>query len=138
METCYREVVRPYFNAGILVTRPEDKLFTRWLEAFQRTYRHPDFLPFFKKRKYAIFMHQAVLAGVILHSYSTEQLSILPESYNYPLHMHTKYPKIGRANSLNQLVTVRYENIRKLPGFLENIQMEQPLPEWFAEKKIKF
>ena len=136
METCYREVVRPYFNAGILVTRPEDGLMNDWLEAFQRTFQHPDFTPFFKQRKYAIFMHQAILAGVVLKKYAPIQLESLPESYNYPLHMHKDYPEPERAKKLNQLVTVRYEELPLLKRFLNQIQVEPPQKEWFEEKKL--
>jgi hypothetical protein len=136
METCYRETVRPYFNAGILVTRPEDGLMSDWLEAFQGSFQHPDFVPFFEQRKYAIFMHQAILAGVVLKKYIPSQLESMPESYNYPLHMHANYPEPGRAKSLNQLVTVRYERLPLLKGFINKIQVDPPLQEWFKEKKL--
>lgn len=136
METCYREVVRPYFNAGILVTRPKDGLMNDWLEAFQRTFKHPDFTPFFKQRKYAVFMHQAILAGVVLKKFAPIQLESLPESYNYPLHMHAGYPEPGRVKRLNQLVTVRYEELPLLKRFLNQIRVEPPQKEWFEEKKL--
>lgn len=136
METCYHEPVRPYFNAGILVSRPEDGLMSDWLETFQRTIQHPDFIPFFKQRKYAIFMHQAILAGVVMKKYIPSQLESLPESYNYPLHMHKDYPEPGRVKSLNQLVTVRYEELNFLKRFLNQIQVESPLREWFEKKKL--
>ncbi len=136
METCYRETVRPYFNAGILGTRPEDGVMSAWLDTFQRTYRHPDFVPFFKTRKYALFMHQAVLSGAIMNKYLPDQITELAESYNYPLHMHKKYPQQGRAESLNQLITVRYEKTRLLPKFLSQIQVDPPLSDWLKEQAL--
>lgn len=136
MQTCYRESIRPYFNAGILVTRPENGLMADWLGTFQRTFQHADFVPFFKKRKYAIFMHQAILAGVISKNFQQDQLVELPENVNYPLHMHQKYPSDGRPDSLNQLVTARYERKKLLPGFLGPIETFPPLSEWLREKKL--
>lgn len=136
METCYRETIRPYFNAGILVTRPENELMGHWLETFQRTFQHPDFVPFFKKRKYAIFMHQAILAGVILNRLQQNHLVELPESYNYPLHMHQNYPAERQPTSLNQLITARYERRKLLPGFLDTIKVVPPLLDWLQEKKL--
>jgi len=136
METCYKEAVRPYFNAGILVTRPENGIMVQWLDTFMRTFQHPDFVPFFKQRKYAIFMHQAILVGVILNRVLQDQLIELPESYNYPLHMHQKYPIEGQANSLNQLITARYERVKLLPKFLDTIKVVPPLLEWLQEKKL--
>lgn len=136
METCYREAIRPYFNAGILVTRPENGIMTDWLETFQRTFQHPDFVPFFKQRKYAIFMHQAVLVGVILNRVLRDQLLELPESYNYPLHMHQNYPTQGQPTSLNQLITARYERRKLLPKFFETIEIDPHLLDWLGGKKL--
>ena len=136
METCYREIVRPYFNAGILVTRPENQIMADWQETFQRTFQHSDFIPFFKQRKYAIFMHQAILAGVMLKSLLRDQLTELPEAYNYPLHMHQNYPAAGQPTLLNQLITARYERRNLLPKFLEKIEVTPPLLNWLQEKKL--
>ena len=136
MQTCYRELVRPYFNAGMLAARPADQLLGHWLDAFQRTFQHPDFLPFFKIRKYAIFMHQAILAGVILKNFSPDHLVELPENYNYPLHMHNRYPEQARVGSLEQLVTVRYEKASLLPKLLKEIQISPARSEWFKERKL--
>jgi hypothetical protein len=132
METCYRELVRPYFNAGILVTRPEDGFFQTWREVFQRTYGHADFTPFFQEQKYAVFMHQAILSGIILNHYVPGQLAILPESYNYPLHLHPSYPPKGKAAALQDLTTARYENLKQLPGFIKNIEVSPSLSNWLA------
>ena len=136
MDTCYREAIRPYFNAGILVTRPENGLLDHWLETFQQTFQHPDFVPFFKKRKYAIFLHQAILAGIILNKVQQDQLVELPESYNYPLHMHQKYPAEWQPKFLNQLITTRYERRKLLPGFLDKIKVLPPLLDWLQGKKL--
>lgn len=137
METCYREMVRPYFNAGILVTRPEEGLFQKWLEVFLRTYRHPDFTSFYVEQKYAVFMHQAILSGVILNQFDPGQLLELPESYNYPLHMHPDYPPEGKAASLQALTTVRYENLKQLPEFLKDIETAHELYGWLSRRFIK-
>ncbi|MBN2045649.1 MAG: hypothetical protein JW757_11555 [Anaerolineales bacterium] len=120
MVSCYREEVRPYFNAGILAVRPEFGTLQKWAEVFERSYKHPDFTPFYQNQRYAIFMHQAVLAGVILHQLSPGQTISLPESYNYPLHMHADYPPEGKVSQLFNLVTARYESSRELPDFLSH------------------
>ncbi len=119
MTTCYQEHVRPYFNAGLLVTRPQNGLFQAWLESFLNAYRHPDFTPFFEQQKYAVFLHQAVLAGVILNHFSSDALAELPESYNYPLHMHDSYPSVGKVGRLAELVSARYERTADLPELLK-------------------
>ena len=61
------------------------------------------FEPFFTNHLYRIFMHQAVLAGVVLSSFSHAQLHELPESYNYPLHLHGDYPLEFRPRKLDPI-----------------------------------
>jgi hypothetical protein len=119
MQTCYRETIRPYYNAGFLVTRPENRLFQEWLQAFLALYKHSDFAGYYQDLKYAIFMHQAVLSGVILNRFPSSQITELPESYNYPLHMHADYPQGGKVSQLSELVTARYENTKDLHHYLE-------------------
>jgi len=132
MDTCYRESVRPYFNAGMLICRPQERLMQAWLETFQGTYRHPDFTPFFKEQKYAVFMHQAVLAGVLLNQYRQDQLTELPESYNYPLHLHTGYPEKFRIQALEELHTARYENTKELAEYLQMFDYSKA--DWLKNK----
>ena len=81
--------IRPYFNAGLLVVRPEKHLLRNWRRNFLDTYDAPEFEEFYKKdERYAIFMHQAVLAGTILSLLRTDETVELPPTYNYPLHLY--------------------------------------------------
>jgi hypothetical protein len=131
MDTCVRDnTIRPYFNAGCQVTRPQNELFSRWSESFRRLYRHPDFKPFFANPSYRIFMHQAVLAGVVLSSFSPAQLHELPESYNYPLHLHAEYPPEFRPAKLNELVTCRYETFDELRKTLGFMAVDEQVKAW--------
>jgi len=83
--------LRPYFNAGCLIVRPPKGLFQSWWKSFKELYRDPSFERFYEtNRLYTIFIHQAVLAGVILSSMDPQEpqeLQELPFNYNYPLHL---------------------------------------------------
>jgi hypothetical protein len=135
MDTCVRDnTIRPYFNAGCHATRPQNGLFSCWCELFRSLYRHPDFRPFFANPLYRVFMHQAVLAGVVLSSFSPAQLYELPESYNYPLHLHADYPPEFRPTKLNDLVTCRYETFDELKKILEYIAVDEPIKTWILSR----
>ncbi len=135
MDTCVRDnTIRPYFNAGCQVTRPQNALFSRWCESFRSLYRHPDFSPFFADPLYRVFMHQAVLAGVVLSSFSPAQLHELPEFYNYPLHLHAEYPPEFRPTKLNHLVTCRYERLDELKKILTVIASDEPVKTWILSR----
>jgi hypothetical protein len=127
METCYREEVWPYFNAGILAVRPELGILRQWADVFTQTYQHPDFIPFYQNQLYAIFMHQAILSGVILQKLHPKKLISLPESYNYPLHMHKNYPAEGKIKRLSDLVTARYESTPELPNFIQPFEDKEAI-----------
>jgi len=135
MDTCVRDnTIRPYFNAGCQVTRPANGLFSRWCESFQNLYRHPDFRPFFPDPLYRVFMHQAVLAAVVLSSFSAGELYELPESYNYPIHLHADYPPEFRPTKLNNLATCRYETFDELKKMLAFITVDEPLKTWILSR----
>ncbi len=136
METCTRDnTIRAYFNAGLLVVRPEQRLLEKWLDHFRRLYQHPDFIPFFKEDVlYMVFMHQAVLSGVVLSMFSKDELLELPETFNYPLHLHQEYPIEYRPQGLNNLITCRYEGIEDLQNSLMAIRVEEPLKSWLNER----
>ncbi|MBN2548055.1 MAG: hypothetical protein JXB15_02770 [Anaerolineales bacterium] len=68
-------IIRPYFNASSLAVRPKMKLFQRWQEVFLAAFHQPVFENFYRQdQRYAIFMHQAVLAGVILASLAPNRM----------------------------------------------------------------
>ena len=63
--------IRPYFNAGHLAVRPEKRLLRKWSETFLELYKAPEFQRFYADGRYRIFMHQAVLSGVILAEFTS-------------------------------------------------------------------
>ncbi|MFW9915619.1 MAG: hypothetical protein ACFFGZ_08400 [Candidatus Thorarchaeota archaeon] len=122
--------LRPYFNAGFLIVRPEKGLLQAWWEAFEKLYQDPDFKAHYAKNQlYTIFIHQAVLAGVILSTMDRQELQELPFSYNYPLHLYAESAKEYRPQNISDLITARYEN----PETLEKVPLQEPLKSWVGE-----
>lgn len=106
--------IRPYFNAGMLVVRPTIGLLRAWRDNFDRLYRAACFQPFYKQDiRYAIFVHQAILTGTILSRMTQDEMQMLPPLVNYPLHMHAQYPAERRPQSLNEIITCRYDTLFK-------------------------
>lgn len=104
------QAIRAYFNAGLLVVRPERGLLRGWQANFERLSRLPVFEAYYRQSElYEIFMHQAVLAGTLLSSLRPDEFQQLPLEVNYPLHLHSRMPEKRRPSSLSQLITARYE-----------------------------
>jgi hypothetical protein len=114
-----RATIRPYVNAGHLIVRPERGLLRAWHETFFDVYRTPEFERFYRQdRRYVIFVHQAILSGVLLAAVDRQAMQELPAAYNYPLHLYAEDTTAGRPASLAELVTCRYEawdDLERLP-----------------------
>ena len=124
-------VIRPYFNAGILVTRPDDELLQSWYRTFLHLSQRDEFRGLYEyDKRYTVFMHQAVLSGVILSRYHREQLHELPSTYNYPLHLYDEDVTTHRPSTIEELVTVRHEGFYKDPEWLENMPAGKKLKTW--------
>ena len=135
MTTHTGEATKPYFNAGTYVTRPERGLLTRWKEAFFGLYSQPEFTAFYEQSHlYAIFVHQAVWTGVLLQALSTDEMQLLSPKINYPLHLHDDIPEDLRPETINELTTLRYENIFDTTQWRENLPIAEPLKSWLESR----
>jgi hypothetical protein len=95
--------IRPYFNAGCLIVRPEKGLLQSWRDSYKALYDEQCFKDYYNKNYiYAIFLHQAVLSGVILSTIERNKLYELPFGYNYPLNLYYDCPFVYRAKNINE------------------------------------
>jgi hypothetical protein len=126
--------IRPYVNAGLLVVRPDRGLLQAWRDRFRTLYRLPEFAPFYKQNvRYAIFMHQAVLAGVMLACLEPGALCELSPRVNYPLNLHHEHLHQDRPDTLDALVTCRYDTYFDSPDWVDRLPAGMRLEAWIAE-----
>lgn len=130
--------IRPYFNAGFHVTRPEGKLLSVWRDAYLGVYQEPVLKEFYRlDGRYRVFVHQAVFSGVILSTLARNEIQELPLSYNYPLHLHGEDVTENRPSGMEELVAVRHEGFYEDPGWFEEMPAEEPLKGWIAEHLLR-
>ena len=130
--------IRPYFNAGLLVTRPEKHLLQAWRDTFFKVYREPSFQEIYQQdERYKVFIHQAVLSGVILSTLATHEIKELPPKYNYPLHLHAQDITDHRPSCLEELVTFRHEGFYRNPKWFEKMPAKEALKKWIAERLLR-
>jgi hypothetical protein len=120
----------------MLVVVPEMGLLEAWKREFQRVHCKPEFQPFYQQDvRYQIFIHQAVLSGLILRTLEQDEIQELPEDINYPLNLHaTEVPPQHRPASLNDLVTCRHEGYEALREDLKGIAVKEPLKSWLDKR----
>ena len=127
--------IRPYFNAGLLITRPTNRLLRIWHDTFFELYRKPDCQLFYQQdERYEIFVHQAVLSGVILSMFPLEELEELPSTYNYPLHLLEEDVSETRPAALEELVTLRHEGFYQDPNWQRTLPAKKALKTWIADR----
>jgi hypothetical protein len=132
-----RRQIRPNFNAGLLVVRPQLGLLQAWSRHFNNLYQDAVIQSFYERNSlYRIFIHQCALAGSILGKLTHDQIRDFSTSLNYPLHIHSRIPADQRADSWNSLVTVRYDSL----DFFEQASWEEilaisgPLLDWLQSQ----
>lgn len=124
-------VIRPYFNAGLLAVAPGRGVLSQWATTFQRLHQNPRLVELYRADgRYAVFVHQTVLAGVVLSALDREEIGELPPLANYPLHLHDRYPLAHRPRSLAEVTACRYEEFFENPAWQDVIPVEEPLRGW--------
>lgn len=136
METSVdRRIIRPYFNAGMVVIRPERGVLQSWCDGFLDLIGDPFFDDLYEENVlYKIFLHQAALAGAILSSLKKAELQELPSSVNYPLHMHRQYPPHARPSFLDELITGRYDVLFQDPQWRTHLPFREPFRSWLEDQ----
>ena len=131
------ETLRPYFNSGFLIVRPEGRLLEAWRDAYLGVYREPPLQELYRRDdRYRIFVHQAVLSGVIMAALETDEIQELPPAYNYPIHLHGEDVTDNRPSGLEELVTVRHEGFYRDPGWIREMPAGDALKGWIAERLL--
>ncbi len=129
--------IRAYFNAGLLVVRPERRLLQIWLNNFLEIYEATEFQELYERdKRYPVFMHQAVLAGTVLSALQPDEIEELPATYNYPLHLYWKDATSNRPSRLEKVATFRYEDFFESTEWRTKIPAKEKLKEWIAERLL--
>jgi len=128
-------MIRPYFNAGMLITRPQKRLLQVWRNTFFDSYQELLFQKFYDKNDlYKIFIHQALLSGVILSKFETDELLELPSTYNYPLHLHAEDVTDHRPSFIEEVTTFRHEGFYEDKEWMRKMPARQQLKQWLGER----
>ncbi len=125
------EVIRPYFNAGVLATRPDTQLLSCWRDLSLSKFNDADLKEFYKHSDaYAIFIHQAFLSAVIMKKFHQEQMKELPIDYNYPSHLFDEDVTENKPQRMDAMVTFRHEGFYRDPEWKNKMPASDDLLNW--------
>lgn len=131
------QVIRAYFNAGLLVVRPERGLLRRWAESFPVLYRDPETAAMCRQDRYrTLFLHQVALAGAVLSALDRSEMRELPPRYNFPLFFQEMFGAKREFNDLTGLATLRYDVYFRdpAPDWAERLHGPREQIGWLAER----
>jgi hypothetical protein len=111
------KTIRPYFNAGLLVVRPEQGILRKWALNFPLLYEDKVFVDWCKEDRYKlIFLHQVALAGAVLNKVKRDEMTELSFRINYPVFFDRLFEADKDFSSIEEAVTIRYDVFfRKAP-----------------------
>jgi len=119
------DTIRPYFNAGLLVVRPEAAILRKWVEYYGKLYSDTLLRKMcemdIRKR---IFLHQTALTGAILNHLTRDEILQFSDRINYPIFFREQFGAKKDFNDITEVVTFRHESY-----------FSNPNPDW--EKKLK-
>lgn len=118
METVVDEqTIRPYFNAGLIVVRPERGILGCWARCFQDLYSDSviDRLCAAEQRR-RTFLHQVALACAVLNCVRRIEMRELSHRYNYPLFFQEMFGAKNEFDNLTDVVTLRYDAYFRNPS----------------------
>ncbi len=120
-----QDTLKPYFNAGLLVVKPQRGILEKWSQNFTLLYQDSILTDMCERdRLKKIFLHQAALVGTILNTLEQEEMVDLSLRYNYPIFFKAMYGATKEFDSLDDVVTLRYD-----------VYFSNPDPDW--DQKLK-
>jgi hypothetical protein len=121
------DTIRPYFNAGCMVVRPEQHILRRWGEYFTTLYQD-SLLADFCRQDIAkrIFIHQAALTGAILNHVERNKMLEFSNRINYPIFFKEMFGAKRDFRNLQDVVTFRYETYFRNPAPDWHEQLQGP------------
>jgi len=132
-----RQTIRAYFNAGLLVVRPENGILGKWGESFEVLYGDSVLAGMCREDvEKRIFLHQTALVGAVLHTLERDAMIELSDRYNYPMFFEKMFGAESEFDSIEDVVTLRYDvYFRKPdPNWSEQLKGPAEIISWMKER----
>ncbi|MBC8508246.1 MAG: hypothetical protein H8D34_25595 [Chloroflexi bacterium] len=123
--------IRAYYNSHAFAVNPAKRLLKRWFDCFEKLLLDDKFQQMMNNDQH-IFLHQAVLSALLATQIIPDRVRILPPEYSYPYNLHGDVPDEWRAECLNDLVSIAYENRSLNPNLVTDINIDEPLRSWLS------
>lgn len=132
--------IQAYFNCEIFSVDPRLGIFTEWARVLIKFLEDAEYQKnvcnTFLRR---LFLHQAVLSGVIISKVDPGDIKPLSIKTGYPFNQHEKLPDKKKIKSLNELSAIIFDyQWDRDPKWIERISIKEPLKEWLIKTYIEY
>jgi hypothetical protein len=124
----------PYFNSGVVATRPSYGIFRKWKANAERLALNPTAQNFHSESREFFFLDQTVLAATLVAELSQEQFRVQSHRFNYPLALHQVLPEGIRAVTLDDITIVHYHKAFWNLYWKDKIELLEPLSPWLSSR----
>lgn len=132
--------VRAYYNCEIFSVDPQQGICELWkntLTVLLNDMEYQENVCNTPMRQ--LFLHQAVLSGVIVSKVREDKIKPLALRSCYPFNQHERFDVSQRVNSLNEINAIILDYVwEKGPGWTKKIPVDSPLREWLGKAYEKY
>lgn len=127
--------LRPYFNTHVFAVAPSSGILRLWLEYFIRLVSDSDFQrTACREQLNRIFLHQAILSALVGKLIPPAKIRHLPDTYSYPLALHSQVPETRRISRLDRIVCAVYEDNDTHPLKIQGLDISEPIQSWLMNQ----
>lgn len=126
--------IRAYFNSGLVAVRPSRGIFRRWRRNLEQAAIRRELRMAVASRPERWFLEQALFSGTLLGMLAREEVKLLNDSYNYPLHKQALLPAQRRLSSLADAAVVHYHQVFYGRSWRKEIEVPPPYDAWLRQR----
>ncbi|KPK86898.1 MAG: hypothetical protein AMS27_04095 [Bacteroides sp. SM23_62_1] len=110
------DTIRPYFNAGLLVVRPDAEILRKWIDYYEKLYQDTILKKMCEQDiSKRIFLHQTALTGAIMNHFDGEDILQLSDQVNFPIFFREQFGAKKDFHDITGVVTFRHESYFRNP-----------------------
>lgn len=132
--------IQPYYNCEVYSVNPSKGICREWaaqLESLLRDREYQKNSCTTPQRR--LFLHQAVLSGIIASRIKAGRLKALPLTCSYPFNQHDRLSDGKKVSSLNELTAVIFDYAwSSNPAWMDKIRIDEPLRSWLSDIYLEY
>lgn len=132
--------IQPYFNCEVYSVNPKLGLCNEWAKQLTTLLQDESYqkntCTTFQRR---LFLHQAVLSGVVTSKVKNNRIKTIPLTSSYPFNQHNQLAEGKKASTLNELSSVIFDYAwSRIPTWMNKLTINDPLKSWLFDTYLDY